>query len=573
MSAVRPAKAVHGASAVRRPGVWPAEPRRWLTRLRAPRAGAALLSFLAVGALVLYPMARLAAEAVVAGPGVWSAVFSSPSVRLALGNTLVATLGATLLATLAGGTLALLTHRSRTPGRKALGIGLVLPVLVPPFISAFGWVQAYGPAGLLDQVLGVQLPGLFGGFGVTLLLATQGAPVVYLACLAGLRGRGAPDLERAARASGASSATVLRTVTVPLLAPALAAGAGLVFLLSASDFGIPAMVGIPGRFPTLTTEIYKQLTFASSRSSFSAAVVLAAGLALLALGALAIVGRVGQGAPVEPSRGGLGRPGRPGVRDAVASAACWLYVLATSGVPMVALLAVAATRAYGLPQTPENWTLDNFVAVLSSRRGAALGNSLSLSSAAAFGALALSALLLALPTSARLGHWLSAAVALPYAVPGSTVGVAAILAFGGWWYGSFALILAAYLGRFWALAERPLRAALSQVGPDGARAARAAGASPLRAAWSVVVPRIWPAVGVAWALVFVSAFHELTVSSLLYGPRTETVAVVVLDAQQAGDVPVTAALAVLLTGVILALVLPVLLFPPLARLAGWGSEL
>lgn len=539
----------------------------------APRLGLAALSLLAVGAIVLYPLGRLTGEALIAGPGAWAGTLGSPSVRLALSNTLLAAGAATLLASVAGAALALATFQRPLPGSRVLSLGLVLPVLVPPFISAFGWVQAYGPAGLLDQALGIQLPGLFGGTGVTLLLFAQGVPLVYLACLAGLSSRGAPDLERAARASGASTSTTVRTITLPLLGPALAAGAGLVFLSSASDFGVPAIVGLPGRFPTLTTEIYKQLTFASSATSFTAAVVLATALALVALVALAVVGRAGVGAAVETSRGGGRlRSARATRRDALTAGACWLYVLATSGFPLLALLLVAATRAYGLPQTPGNWTLDNFVTVLSSRRGAALGNSLFLSTTAATIALALSGLLVALPARWRLGHWLSAAVALPYAVPGSTVGVAAILAFGGWWYGTFLLILVAYLGRFWALAERPLRSGLSQLGVDGVRAARAAGASPVCAAWSVVVPRLRPALAVGWALVFVSAFHELTVSSLLYGARTQTVAVVVLDAQQAGDVPVTAALAVLLTGLILALLLPLLFSPRLAHLAGLGGE-
>ena len=73
----------------------------------------------------------------------------------------------------------------------------------------------------------------------------------------------------------------------------------------------------------------------------------------------------------------------------------------------------------------------------------------------------------------------------------------------------------------------------------------------------VVVPMLRPALVAAWLLVFLFGLHELTMSSLLYGPGTETLAVVTLEVQQLGDVTVTAALAVLLTvpGVAAAVVL------------------
>ncbi len=51
----------------------------------------------------------------------------------------------------------------------------------------------------------------------------------------------------------------------------------------------------------------------------------------------------------------------------------------------------------------------------------------------------------------------------------------------------------------------------------------------------------------AWLLVFLFAVHELTISSLLYGPGNETLAVVILNRQEIGDVAVTSALSVLLT--------------------------
>ncbi len=81
-------------------------------------------------------------------------------------------------------------------------------------------------------------------------------------------------------------------------------------------------------------------------------------------------------------------------------------------------------------------------------------------------------------------------------------------------------------------------------------ASRASGAGPATAARTVVAPLMAPALIGGWLLVFLFAVHELTISSLLYGPGSETLAVVILNLQQLGDVTVTAALSVLLTGLI-----------------------
>jgi iron(III) transport system permease protein len=91
-------------------------------------------------------------------------------------------------------------------------------------------------------------------------------------------------------------------------------------------------------------------------------------------------------------------------------------------------------------------------------------------------------------------------------------------------------------------------------------AARASGAGPISAFVTVVLPMFRPVAAAAWLLVFIFALHELTMSSLLYGPGSTTLAVAVLNLQQLGDPTVTAALAVLLTVLVLVAAVPVLLF-------------
>ena len=118
------------------------------------------------------------------------------------------------------------------------------------------------------------------------------------------------------------------------------------------------------------------------------------------------------------------------------------------------------------------------------------------------------------------------------------------------------MILLAYLAKFWALAHRTLSGAVDRMPPAEWQAARCSGARPLVAVRTIWVPALAPALVGAWVIVFVAALHEVTMSSLLYRPATQTLAVAVLNSQELGDIGSTAALSVVLTGLLLLAALP-----------------
>jgi iron(III) transport system permease protein len=248
-----------------------------------------------------------------------------------------------------------------------------------------------------------------------------------------------------------------------------------------------------------------------------------------------------------------------------AAAGLSVYVLLTSLAPLLALVLVALTRAYGQDPVPANWTLAHFADVLTGALGAAFGRSILLALAAAVLLATFGTMTAIIAQARRWGPALDAVVALPFAVPGSTIAIGVILTFSRLWYGTLAIILVAYLARFWTLAEQPARAAMARIGPDAVRAARVSGAGRARAWWTGVWPGVRAAVLVGSILVFLSALHELTVSALLYAPGTETVAVAVLNREIAGDVAATAAIGVLLAGVVLLVTLPLLVAERFAR--------
>jgi iron(III) transport system permease protein len=229
-------------------------------------------------------------------------------------------------------------------------------------------------------------------------------------------------------------------------------------------------------------------------------------------------------------------------------------VVLTTVVPLLALVLAALTRATGLAPVPANWTLDNFAEALDPRFVGGLAHSVVLALAAATVTLVLGALgVAAMRGRSRV---LGTAVTLGFAVPGSALAVSVLLAYGGWLRDTLAIILVAYVAKFWAIGHRQLAGSVDRLPPDQVRAARASGAGATDALGSIVMPMLRPSIVAGWLVVFVFALHELTMSSLLYGPGSATLAVIVLNIQQLGDPTISAALAVLLTGIVAVAAVP-----------------
>lgn len=532
----------------------------------AAPAGAAV----ALALLVAYPLAELVLGAT--GEGSVGAVRDLLSGRslAAIATTVATSLAATAVAVVIATASAIVTERTAVPGRRALRVAVLLPLLVPPYVSALSWARAYGPTGLTDRLTGVEVPGVFGLPGIVAVIAVNAAPLAYLLIAASLASRAEPDLERAARASGAGAWASLRTVTLPLLRPALLASSALVFVTSANNFGVPSVLGRPAGVSTVTTRIYEQLVLSAQPAAFTSALLLATLLVLLAV-AVIVVADVAVGVDVRAVRTGLpaggatdGSAATPGARRRWPAALLWTYLALAVALPLVALTLVALTRALGLPPTPGNWTLANFSTALDGTARAGFANSLRLALASAVIVPALGAMLVSLRRRLA-GRVVASASLLTFAVPGSALAIAVLLAYGGWLRDTLALILVAYVAKLWALGHRTLAGAVDGVPDDLVRAARASGSGPATAVRTVWLPLLRPSAAAAALVVFLFAFHEITMSALLYGPGTQTLAVVILNLHQLGDVRATSALAVVLLAAVLLVVAPLLLVTRRAR--------
>jgi iron(III) transport system permease protein len=511
---------------------------------RRPSATSARLGVtgLMLAVLVAYPLVRLFSE--LGGSSV-SFATTWPVLVAPLTNTVVTSVVAAVLAVAAGAAGALVAERS---GSAAVHIGMLFPLLVPPFVSAVAWLRAFGPSGLIDDLVGISWAGVEGAVGVTVLIAVNAAPIAYLVIRAGLRTRIRPGLLDAARSVGAQPWTVFTTVTLPIIRPSLVGAFGLSFVFGANAFGIPAVLGVPAGFGTMTTSIFQDLVRSARPEAFERVILSGAILVVLAVAVVALTDPVGvwRGGAV-----GNGTPQPRGLSKGVA-AVFWGLVGITSGIPLIALLLTALTKAPGLNPVPANWTTANFDVALAGAGGSAVVRSVWLAASAALLVVVLSGLSASIG-SARGGRVLGRTTVLSFAVPGSALAVAILLAYGLPLADGLPLIFVAYTAKFWALGHRTVEGSVAGASQSAMIAARVSGADWMTALRTVLLPLLSPVLVSAWLIVFLFGFHELTMSSLLYDAGSETLAVVILNLQQLGDAGATAALAVILTALVLSL--------------------
>ena len=199
-----------------------------------PRAPPALTLLAALVALAsLFPVTWLVLRVVGIPTGRALALLTSPSMAEVLGNSVLLVVVVTAASALVGVPLAFLTTRTDLPGKRVVTVVAALPLVVPSYIGAFAFVSAFGPRGEFADALaplGVQsIPSIYGLFGTALVLTLFTYPYVFLTTRAALLSFDA-RLVDAARTLNHSRWSAFRRVTLPQVAPGIAAGSLLVAL-------------------------------------------------------------------------------------------------------------------------------------------------------------------------------------------------------------------------------------------------------------------------------------------------------------------------------------------------------
>ena len=490
--------------------------------------------------------------------------FQDPQLPAMLGGTLWIAAGVALLSALIGLPLGVMRGLFNLPVPRLWDLIFLIPFLTPPYIAALSWMLVLQTNGYLDQLTGIDLNNLlFSRSGIVLVMTLNIFPVVYFAVSRSLLASG-QRLALVARVHGATAWRAFWHITLPMVAPALAAGMLLAFTLAIEEYGVPAALGSRSGIVMMTVGIEKKL--ADWPIDLPGASLLSMMLIIIALTGWWLQRRlVGDkevtsvtGKPTENMGATLGIAAVPVV---MVMALTGFLAVGLPGLSM-AVTGVMSTLSGGLAWN--NVTPQHYLALFSQQGDAlsALGTSLSLALGASLitGILGLLISWLVVVRQIKGRSVLDALSLLPAALPGIVVGVGLILLWNRtFWpispYNTWAILLLSYCCLLMPWPVRYITSALRQLGGNLEPAARVHGASALQALRFIVMPLVFPAMLAAMLMVFAIASRELVTSLLLSPAGTQTVAVFIWRQFEQGSVGQGMAMATLtlLTGLLLML--------------------
>lgn len=465
-----------------------------------------------VAALVSAPLIYLCLRAIGAGPSTIVGVWLRSGQLLLLMQTLLLIVGVVALTNLIAIPAAWLVARTDLSARRMWATLLVLPLVIPSYVSAFAWVSVLGPRGMLQNVvafLGIErLPSFAYGYtGALFSLALFTYPYLFLPLVASLRSLDG-SAEESSRALGVGSWQTFYRVTLPQIRGPIAAGSLLVALYTLSDFGAVSIV----RYNTLTLGVYNAYRSLFDRTGAAVVGLQLAIVALILVGLHGVFRRRDRQAAMRRSRIARAVPlGR------------W-RVPAQIGLSAVALLSL------GIPLLAITVWLGRPGALLAPRHLAlAALNSVGVSAATA-----VVGVLLAFPIAlwvvrfpGVLGRWVERISMAGFAMPGLVVALSLVFLATRhlpWLYQTIALLIIAYVIRFLPETLGATRNSLQQLSPHYEEAAHNLGYDSIATFRHVTWPLVRPGVLAGAALVFMTTMKELPATLILKPIGFETLA-------------------------------------------------
>lgn len=490
-------------------------------------------------ALVCLPISVLLLSWHTVDTQIWNHLWETQMTRL-LSNTAILLAGVGVGVTLIGVSLAWLTSLCEFPGRRWLDWALMLPFAIPAYVLAFVFVGLLDFSGPVQTLLrewfgsGLRLPSVRSTGGVIIVFILVFYPYVYLLARTAFLAQGKGFME-AARVLGLSPWQAFWRVALPVARPAIGAGVALALMEALADFGAVSVFN----FDTFTTAIYKTWYGFFSLSSATQL----ASLLLLFVAVLLFSEQRARGA-IRPSNErprGKALYKLRGWKAFLATTWCCLVFLCAFVIPILQLLA---------------WFWQRGRFDLDERYTALITHTLYLGLMAA-AITVTAALLLAFAkrmTPTKRMHALVGFANLGYALPGSVLAVAIMLAFsyldehaviplslslGGAGkpilLGSLSALLLAYMIRFMAVAYGPLEGALARIKPSLPEASRSLGISGLSLFRRVYLPLLLPGSLSAALLVFVDVLKEMPATLLMRPFGWDTLAVRIFEMTSEGE--------------------------------------
>jgi len=351
----------------------------------------------------------------------------------------------------------------------------------------------------------------------------------------------ASDLEEAGSILGASRFSVARTITIPLVAPAIFSGFILSVLQALALFGSPAILALPAGFHTITTQIWGMFHYPPRIEAAAAvSIPLLLATALLLLVQKRLLGRRGYAAV--GGKGGQRRRIPLGAWRYPAFAGCLAVMACAVFLPYAILAKAAFSRAWAQPLTWDNFTLGNwsFTFLEYGSTQEAIVNTLELGVMSACVGAALAALLAYVARrKVIVGHQLVSFLALaPIVIPGVVLAVALFIAYTRpplLLYGTLWILFLAYVTKEMPIGYSQADATFRTIPAELEEAGRILGAGRLRVFAEVTAPLARSGIIASWCFIFIGVIRELSASIILFTPNTKVMSVVMFDLKEEGQ--------------------------------------
>ncbi|MCY1152323.1 MAG: iron ABC transporter permease [Sphaerochaetaceae bacterium] len=438
----------------------------------------------------------------------------------ALFNSLILATSVSITGTVLGYLFALIVTRTSVPKILKVLISAItlLPLISPPFTSSISLTLALGPNGMLLNFFGIDNLNIYGFLGTWLSESLTYFPVAFMVISAVLNTMNA-SLDDAAMSLGASKARVLKTVTLPLSIPAIGNSILLLFSSSLADFATPLILGGQS-FPVLPTQAYLQITGLFDIHGGASISFLLLVPALIVFWLQRMV--VGNKSFVTVT----GKNGAQSNFVKLPNSISFIMWIICSIVIAFILYLYFIILWGSLIQT---WGIDNSITFKNYKYVFTYGHK-AITDTLKIG---ITSTLLGTLLGVIIGYIverknfmskraLDIASMMNYALPGTVVGIAYIVAFNGKPFvltGTMTILVAAYIFRYYATGIRSVMTSLQQIDPALEEASMSLGASSARTFTHITVPLIIPAVLTGMRYLFIHCMTAISATIFLVSVR------------------------------------------------------
>jgi iron(III) transport system permease protein len=460
-------------------------------------------------------------------------------------NTLALGFINTAVCLIVGFCLAYLTTRGPLYLRKPLKFITMMPLIAPPYLFAISLIILFGRNGILTKAFGLSWS-IYGFSGVVIAQTLAFIPLAYLMIENTLMSLN-PNLEESAYDLGASEIRIIRTITIPLLAPGILKAGLLVFVMTIAEFGNAAILG--GRTPFLAPDTYQMIIGEGDfeMGSVLSVILIIPCILIFFVHNYLLTGKkfttIG-GKPVasEPRK----MTGLVKLPFLIISCLAGLVIIISFGVVLVA----SFTQLLGV----KNEIVFSHILNFDSNR--AIYNSIKVSFIAAFiGAIIGTLLAYVIVRGKFFGRNFIEMISLSgFALPGTVIGIGYLLAFNTPPFkltGGIMILALNCVFRFLAVGVEAGISKLHQINIEIEEASSDLGANFMTTFYRIVLPIMFPAFIAGFIYTFMTTIVSLSAVVFLVSPGFELAAVKIFDAAVYGEIGVASATTMKLVAIVI----------------------